>query len=177
MENNAVSKKNRKKIIIICACAIAVIAAAITTTIIVLNNRTDDTVNDAYFVTNDRRIVDKTTLSETSSSSYGAVATYQVYTVENNEIIKHELFYEFKDDYAAGKYLDSIRESASYNRDIKDVKQYSKYVALEFFEEEFFGLTPADIKEEIELKKQYEENKKNGLFDDAFEDSYSEDEA
>ena len=176
MENGQAPKKNHKKVIIICVCAVAIIAAVVAAIVIILNNRVDDTVNDAYFVTSNRRIVDKTSASETLSLSYGAVATYHVYTVENNEIIKHELFYEFKDDYVAGKNLASIQESASYNHDIKEVKQYGKYVALEYFDDEFYGLTPAEVKEEIELKKQYEEDKKKGVFIEYEEEPMEEEE-
>lgn len=156
MENQ--KKKSKAPIIICIICAVAVIAA-IVIAIFCLNNRIDDTVNEAYFQTNSRRIVDKSDVTGVSSMYYGATAIYQVYTIEDNKIVKHEFFYEFGDDYAASKQFGAIKNSAGYNHEIQDVKLYGKYVSLEYYEEEYMYTSPDEVREELRMKQYYKENK------------------
>ena len=156
--NQKPSKKFPKKFIVIgVAVIVAVVAAVIVA--LCLKNRIDDTVNEAYFQTNDRRIVDKTDVSESHSIYYGANTIYQVYTIEDNKIIKHEFFYEFGDDYAASKQFGAIKNSAGYNHEIQDVKLYGKYVSLEYYEEEYMYTSPDEVREELRMKQYYKENK------------------
>lgn len=155
MENQ--KKKSKAPIIICTICAVAVIAA-IVIAIFCLNNRIDDTVNEAYFQTNSRRIVDKSDVTGVSSIYYGAKNIYQVYTVDGDKVIKHEFFYEFSDEYASSKQFDAIKNSASYNHEIQDVKMYGKYIALEYYEEEYMYVSPESIREDIRAKEECKKN-------------------
>ena len=158
MENQ--KKKSKAPIIICIACAVAVVAA-IVVAILCLNKRIDDTVNEAYFVTNSRRIVDKEDVSEVSNMYFGATAIYQVYTIENDKVVKHEFFYEFKDEYAASKQFEAIKYSAGHNHEVHDVKKYGKYISMEYYEEEYMYASPDAIREEVRVKEECKKNNCN----------------
>ena len=157
------SKNNTKKIIVVIVAA-AVLVAGIVAAVLFLTRGADDTVNEAYFQNSDRRIVYQLK-NVNMNIHYDAAKVYQVYTVKDNKIEKYEFFYEFNDEYAATKRFESIKTSAEKNHDIKEIKQYGKYIGLEYDEDILGDETPDEIRQEISDKENYkapEESVDNG---------------
>ena len=155
MEPEAKSKKSNKKLFIIIG---AVLVAAIVGVAVFLltRNKNDETINEAYFKSNDYRLVYSAEITNTEIN-YGAIKLHQVYKIDGETVTDYTLFYEFKDDYSAEKAQQTIKAAVWNDDSIKKVDLYGKYVGIVFDEEYTEDLTATAVREDIAEREAYDE--------------------
>ncbi len=142
-------KKNNKNVIIGGCIAAVVIAAIILAVVFAAGN---GTINDSYFVSDGTKYDINNEYGDTESDGSVPIKDHIVYYYSGDKITGAKAFYEYVDETAAKNAYETIKANAGNS--YKSVSLSGIYVILEANESEYEGLTASDVKQQVELSEQ-----------------------
>lgn len=148
-------KKNSKKLPVIIGILVLIAAAIIAAVLIINCNKNE--FDDAFFTTNDKKIVINSAANDPQAAQMGAIKMHQVYEVNGEELVSAKFYAEFDDEEKAKSADDSEElKMAIESGDVKSHKRKGKFIILEMPDSIIEGRTVAEIRAAAEYYKQYE---------------------
>lgn len=152
--------KKKSPIAIIIASVVTLAVAVGLIVFFITRNSGEDPINDAYFKSNDKRLVYTTEIKD-RSENYNATKIHEVYKIDGETVKNYSFFYEYQDEYSANKALENVRKSVWNDEDVTTVELYGKFIGIVYDDEKVEKLTASDIREDISRKEAYDRGVKN----------------
>lgn len=143
------AKKDNKNMIIGSICAVIVVVVVIIVAVVLVTR--NGGINDDYFKSDGTKYVltiDSESVGETAENTYNPVKTHIVYTYSGDQITGMKTYGEFKDNDAAKKAFDAIKEAGE---DMTNYVVDGKYIIVTATEDQYKNLTTNDVKAQIEF--------------------------
>ena len=162
---NKSTKKNNKNIIIGICIAVVVLIAIIIAIILGTRNGGFGGLNDSYFKSDGSKYV-LTIETDTvqSEEEHAPLKTHLVYTYAGDKITGLKVYYEYANKEDAEASYKYYNENAA--EEYKSISHDGKYVILEVNESGYEGVTPEDVKQQIEFMEMLKDLEDENITED-----------
>lgn len=168
------NKKISSKLPLIITIIVAVVAIVAVVVVVLVKNLNNDVINDAYFKTNDKRVVLTEEIANNNDEDseglyYGAIRVHQVYETEGDSIKNLTIYYEFSNAYRAEKAYNNVLEDVKNDPALVGATLNGKYVGIEMAEERYEGSTAKQVRDWYEMIER-SKNETEEEFDEELEE-------